>query len=643
MFGIVYLKNRSLLCKNPFSSYPRYGFMPSFDTQFSNQFRKLEINIGRKRYSSKTLNTKYTDQPEGPIYPLDVLRLDISKALHDISGIDHSLILNALESTNSMDRGDLLLPLPKIKVADPVAVANRWAIELSTHGCIGKVSAKGPFLQFFLDQRYLIQSTVPNILLQKGKYGQKKSRHQKKVVVEFSSPNIAKPFHAGHLRSTIIGGFLSNLYEAMGWSVTRMNYLGDWGRQFGLLAVGFKRYSDEKTLQKQPIQHLFDVYVKINMDLAKEEINGNSKCGISGEARSFFKNLENGDENAIKIWNRFRSLSIHHYIQTYSRLNINFDIFSGESQVSKESMNEALDIFRKNNLVKEIDGALVIDLTQWSKRLGRVVVQKSDGTTLYLTRDVGAAIERKKNLHFDKMVYVISSQQDLYMSQFFMILKKMNFEWAKDLQHINFGMVQGMSTRKGNVVFLDTILDEARDKALQIMENNKMKISQVDNPQRVADLIGVSAIIIQDMKSKRINNYEFNWNRMLSFEGDTGPYLQYTHSRLRSLERTSSDFTTDMLIRADFSNLNEPQLVELVRLLAQYPDVLRRAFETQEPATIVTYLFKVCHQVSSCYKKIWVSGKPADIAIPRLAVYSASRQVLHNAMSLLGLVPVDRM
>lgn len=168
MFGIVYLKNRSLLCKNPFSSYPRYGFMPSFDTQFRNQFRKLEINIRRKRYSSKTLNTKYTDQPEGPIYPLDVLRLDISKALHDISGIDHSLILNALESTNSMDRGDLLLPLPKIKVADPVAVANRWAIELSTHGCIGKVSAKGPFLQFFLDQRYLIQSTVPKYITSKG-------------------------------------------------------------------------------------------------------------------------------------------------------------------------------------------------------------------------------------------------------------------------------------------------------------------------------------------------------------------------------------------------------------------------------------------------------------------------------------------
>ncbi|CAI4063772.1 arginine--tRNA ligase MSR1 SKDI_08G1390 [Saccharomyces kudriavzevii IFO 1802] len=642
MFRILDFKNCRLTGRRHFYSHFRYGLGSFFDTRFRERFCS-KTNMEQKRYSSETSNVKCNEQSERAIYPLDALRQDISKVLSNISGIDHSLILNALESTNNMNKGDLILPLPKIDVADPVAVAKRWATELIACGSLGEVCARGPFLQFSFDQKYLLQSTVPSILLQKRKYGQERPRYQKKVVVEFSSPNIAKPFHAGHLRSTIIGGFLSNLYEAMGWSVTRINYLGDWGRQFGLLAVGFERYGNEKQLQKQPIQHLFEVYVKINKDLAKEENNGTSQSGIGGEARNFFKKLENGDEDATSTWNRFRSLSIHHYVQTYSRLNINFDIFSGESQVPKKSMDEALNIFYRNNFVEEKDGALVIDLTQWSKSLGKVVVRKSDGTTLYLTRDVGAAMERKKNLKFDEMVYVISSQQDLYMSQLFMILQKMNFEWAKDLKHVNFGMVQGMSTRKGNVVFLDTILDEARDKALQIMKNNKMKISQVNDPQRVADLIGISAIIIQDMKSKRINNYEFNWSRMLSFEGDTGPYLQYTHSRLRSLERSSSNFTTDMLVHADFSKLNEPPLVELVRLLAQYPDILRRAFKTQEPATIVTYLFKLCHQISSCYKKVWIAGKTSDIAIPRLAIYSASRQVLHNAMTLLGLIPVDRM
>ncbi|CAI4053252.1 hypothetical protein SUVZ_15G2480 [Saccharomyces uvarum] len=644
MFRTLHFKNHSLPCKGHFSSHLRYSSILLLNTHFRQTFCTSRNDIEQKSYRSKSSRPKLGGKFEQAIYPLDTLREDISIILNSISGIGRSLIVNALESTNSMDGGDLILPLPKIKVADPVAAAKRWATELSPHGSLGKVCAKGPFLQFFFDQQYLLQSTVPSILLQKEMYGRKKSCQQKKVVVEFSSPNIAKPFHAGHLRSTIIGGFISNLYEAMGWSVVRMNYLGDWGRQFGLLAVGFEKYGNEKALEEQPIQHLFEVYVRINKDLAEEEKeNDTSQCGISSRARTFFKKLENGDQTATNIWNRFRSLSIHHYIQTYSRLNINFDIFSGESQVSKESMDEALRILYQNHLVEEKDGALVIDLTKWSKNLGKAVVQKSDGTTLYLTRDVGAAMERKKNLQFDKMVYVISSQQDLYMSQLFMILQKMNFDWAKNLNHVNFGMVQGMSTRKGNVVFLDTILDEARDKAFQIMKNNQIKIAQVEDPHQVADLIGISAIIIQDMRAKRINNYEFNWNRMLSFEGDTGPYLQYTHSRLRSLERSSSNITTDMLVKADFSSLDEPQLVELVRLLAQYPDILKRAFKTQEPATIITYLFKVCHQVSSCYKKVWVAGKSNDVAIPRLAIYSASRQVLHNAMSLLGLIPVDRM
>ncbi|EJS43452.1 msr1p [Saccharomyces arboricola H-6] len=643
MLKIFIRRNYSIICKRRFCSHRRYSLIFLSNTQFRHTICDPKVNFEQNRCISVNSNTNYNEQPELAIYPLDTLRRDVSTSLSNISGIDRSIIFNALESTNSMDRGDLILPLPKIKVTDPATVAKRWAAELTLSGSLGKVCARGPFLQFFFDQTYLLQSTIPNILLQNEKYGQEKSRHQKKVVIEFSSPNIAKPFHAGHLRSTIIGGFLSNLYEAMGWSVTRMNYLGDWGRQFGLLAIGFERYGSERELEKQPIQHLYEVYVRINKDLAKEEKNGTSKSEISSEARAFFKKLENLDEDAIKIWSRFRSLSIHRYVETYSRLNINFDIFSGESQVSKKYMDEALNIFYQNHLVEEKDGALIIDLSQWSKNLGRAVVQKSDGTTLYLTRDVGAAMERKKNLQFDEMIYVISSQQDLYMSQLFMILQKMNFKWAKDLKHVSFGMVQGMSTRKGNVVFLDTILDEARDKALQIMKNNQTKISQVNDPRRVADLIGISAIVIQDMKSKRVNNYEFNWNRMLSFEGDTGPYLQYTHSRLRSLERSSGNFTIDMLVNADFSNLDEPQLLELVRLLAQYPDILRRAFKTQEPATVVTYLFKVCHQISSCYNKIWIAGKPSDIAIPRLAVYSASRQVLHNAMSLLGLIPVDRM
>ena len=342
--------------------------------------------------------------------------------------------------------------------------------------------------------------------------------------------------HAGHLRSTIIGGFLANLYEKVGWDVTRINYLGDWGKQFGLLAVGFDKYGDEEKLASDPINHLFDVYVKINKDITEE---GEVEGGTNDQARAYFKKMEDGDEKALAIWKKFRELSIEKYIDTYSRLNIQYDLYSGESQVSQEKMSEVIRLFNEKGLVHEDRGAKLIDLTKFNKKLGKCLVQKSDGTSLYLTRDVGEAIQRYEKYNFDKMIYVIASQQDLHTAQFFEILKQLGFDWAKKLEHVNFGMVQGMSTRKGTVVFLDNILEETKDKMHEVMKKNEAKYAQIEDPEKIADLVGISAVMIQDFQSKRINNYEFKWERMLSFEGDTGPYLQYAHSRLSSVQRKS--------------------------------------------------------------------------------------------------------
>ena len=313
-----------------------------------------------------------------------------------------------------------------------------------------------------------------------------------------------------------------------------MNYLGDWGKQFGVLAVGFERYGDEEKLAKDPIHHLYEVYVRINKDIEEEGDSLPESESTNGKAREYFKRMEDGDPEALKIWKRFRDFSIEKYIDTYARLNIKYDVYSGESQVSKESMQTALKMFHEKNLTHEDRGATLIDLTKFNKKLGKVIVQKSDGTTLYLTRDVGAAMDRYEKYHFDKMIYVIATQQDLHTAQFFEILKQLGFDWANKLQHVNFGMVQGMSTRKGTVVFLDNILEETKEKMHEVMKKNEAKYAQIDNPDEVADLVGISAVMIQDMQSKRINNYEFKWERMLSFEGDTGPYLQYAHSRLRS-------------------------------------------------------------------------------------------------------------
>ena len=576
---------------------------------------------------------------------VDLMRNYISEELHKISGVDRSLIYPALEWTNTMERGDLLIPVPRLRIkgANPKDLATEWAEKFPCGDYLSKVEANGPFLQFFFSPEFLFKVVVPDILTRKEDYGSCKLVENKKVIVEFSSPNIAKPFHAGHLRSTIIGGFISNLYEKLGWDVIRMNYLGDWGKQFGLLAVGFDRYGDEAKLAADPIHHLFEVYVRINKDIEEEGDSLPLEESTNGKAREYFKRMEDGDEEALKIWKRFRELSIEKYIATYARLNIKYDVYSGESQVSKESMNKALEIFKEKNLTHEDKGAVLIDLTKFNKKLGKTIVQKSDGTTLYLTRDVGAAMDRYEKYHFDKMVYVIATQQDLHTAQFFEILKQMGFDWAKTLQHINFGMVQGMSTRKGTVVFLDNILEETKEKMHEVMRKNEAKYAQIENPEEVADLVGISAVMIQDMQSKRINNYEFKWERMLSFEGDTGPYLQYAHSRLRSVERNAAQITAEKWLTADFSLLTEPAAVLLIRILAQYPDVLRNAIKTHEPTTVVTYLFKLTHQVSSCYDVLWVAGQTEELATARLALYAAARQVLNNGMRLLGLTPVDRM
>lgn len=576
---------------------------------------------------------------------VDLMRNYISDELSKISGVDSSLIFPALEWTNTPDRGDLLIPVPRLRIkgANPKELATEWASKFPCGQFVSRVEANGPFLQFFFNPQFLFKLVVPDIHTRREEYGACKLVENKRVIVEFSSPNIAKPFHAGHLRSTIIGGFLANLYEKLGWEVIRMNYLGDWGKQFGLLAVGFERYGSEEALEKDPIHHLFDVYVRVNKDIEEEGDSLPLEESTNGKAREYFKRMEDGDPEALKLWKRFRELSIEKYIDTYARLNIKYDVYSGESQVSPESMQRALKLFEEKGLTHEDKGAELIDLTKFNKKLGKVIVKKSDGTTLYITRDVGAAIDRYEKYHFDKMIYVVASQQDLHIAQLFEILKQLGFEWASSLQHINFGMVLGMSTRKGTVVFLDNILEETKDKMHEVMKKNEAKYAQVENPDEVADLIGISAVMIQDMQSKRINNYEFKWERMLSFEGDTGPYLQYAHSRLRSVERNAASITPDKWIDADFSLLTEPQAALLIRILVQYPDVLRNAMKTSEPATVVTYLFKLTHQVSSCYDVLWVAGQSEELATARLALYAAARQVLYNGMCLLGLTPVERM
>jgi arginyl-tRNA synthetase len=663
--------------------------------------------------------------------PVDVYRAVIIEQLQSITGAEPAIINGAVQWTQDLKHGDLMLPVPalRLKGKKPDDLAKEIAEKFDSP-LIEKPSAEKSFVRFFFKPEPYAKLVLPSILKQKGDYGfnpnlgledpSDKSSRRKKVVIEYSSPNIAKEFHTGHLRSTIIGGFLVKLYSKAGWQAYSMNYLGDWGKQYGVLTQGFEKYGSEKELEEDPIKHLNEVYVKINQDNAEEQkqlkaINKkreeleklknpvkpqqpaksneaetapedkwteekekeleqltleaekvkeqlDAMPSIDEKARQFFARMYKGDKDALKYWQKFRDLSIEAYKVMYGRLNITFDEYSGESTVKEANMEDAAQVLQKQGISEDSKGAVIVDLTKHgAPKLGKTLVKKRDGTSLYLTRDIAANFERYQKHHFDKMIYVIASQQDVHVAQFFKILQLMGPPYSDIVakcEHITFGMVkdpkgQTMSTRKGTVVSLADSLDSAKDFMHDVMKKNKDKYEQVENPEATADILAISAIMVQDYSGKRINNYNFDMEKMTSFEGDTGPYLQYSHARVCSMERKTAVPREEML-KADFSLIDAKEGVELVRLLAQWPDVFLNTYKLREPVTVLTYLFKMTHQLSSCYDAKDVNNNNAktmsvmyasspEKKAALMALYDSARQVLNNGMRLLGLTPVERM
>ncbi|KAL4803435.1 hypothetical protein BDV18DRAFT_162997 [Aspergillus unguis] len=616
--------------------------------------------------------------------PVDVYRDHIAEHIGALTGIDPAKIWPRLQWTNTLDKGDLVLAIPalQIKGKSPGDIGKELVEKFPESDLVERPVAGGPggiHITFFFKTAPLVKRVVEQIIKDKAAFGSNgnmglrdpndESKGRKKIIVEFSSPNIAKPFHAGHLRSTIIGGFLANLYTVTGWDVVKMNYLGDWGKQYGLLANGYKMFGDEQKLLQDPINHLFEVYVKVNNIVSeqdgpikelKEQIKAKKEksedvsaleqelaklvdVSEDEKARRYFKSMEDGDPDALGLWRRFRDLSIQKYKHTYARLNIDFDVYSGESQIKQESMAQANEKLQSSGVSESSDGATIVDFPKHgAKKLGKAVIVRKDGTPLYLTRDIGAILERDEAYHFDKMIYVVASQQDLHLAQLFKITELMGYkELAGKCQHINFGMVRGMSTRKGTVKFLDDILRDVADKMHEVMKKNEDKYSQIENPDATADILGITSVMVQDMSGKRINGYDFNLDAMTSFEGDTGPYLQYAHARLCSIMR-KAEMKVEELDGANLDLLTETHATNLVRLLSSWPDIVINTSKTLEPTTILTYLFRMTHVLSSGYDTLKVVGSEPEVRRARLALYESARQVLHNGMRLLGLSPVNR-
>jgi len=572
---------------------------------------------------------------------IDEFKADIAEALSQVSGVPASAIVPALENCKKKELGDFAVAAPRlsrlstdteIKKKKPVEVAAAWAAAFKPTALTSAVTTSGPYLNFKLNTTELARRVCAAIEREGTEYGKNKNGAGKNIVVEYSSPNIAKPFHAGHLRSTVLGNFLCNIHKANGYNVIGINWLGDWGVQFGKLAVGFEKWGDEEKLKSEPLRHLYEVYVKVNKACDED-------AELNKRAHEFFKRMELGDKEALAVWNRFRDLSIADLNKTFARLNIKFDVISGESQMNQEIADEAMKTLREKGLLVEDAGAQIVPLKEYG--LTNAILKKSDDTTLYLTRDLAAAIERYNQFKFDKMFYVVSAQQSLHFQQLFKTLELMGYTWAKNCVHIPFGMVKGMSTRKGTAVFLDDILGEAQQTMLNTMKANAAKLGELDTePEAVADVIGVSAVVAQDFSARRIKDYDFEWARMTSFEGHTGPYLEYAHARLCSVERKCG---FPLNPAADLSLVTEPEAANLLLEIARFPEVVKSALESLEPVTILTYLFDLSHAISVAHSVLWVKDRERPLAEARLLVYHAARVTLGNGLRLLGLTPLERM
>jgi len=470
--------------------------------------------------------------------------------------------------------------------------------------------------------------------------------------VEFSSPNIASEFMGKHLRSTILGACISNLYESMGWNVTKINYLGDWGKPIGLLGVGWEKFGSEELYQADAIGHLLDIYHKMDELFTPEQIASKmarkkgedpaeiESKGLFAERNAFFKRMEDGDETALKLWKRVRDVSIKNYRKLYSRLNVTFDEYSGESRVNPKTMIEIEEILKNKGLCDESGGSLMVDIKRHTGRAadGVGIIRDRTGSSTYLLRDLAAVLERARKYAFDKMIYVAADDNTAHFSRLFKVLEIMDIsDLASKLQHISFNEASKMSEKMGRGHMLGDILDECQIAMHNSLKDNPEKAALLGNMEETATAVGITALLTQELSAKRTSDHAFEINRMTSFKSGTGPDLQYWYARLCSILKTSP--ATNNFSDEDMTSLQEDDEFDLVRLLIQYPDITHSAYKTLEPSTILAYLFNITTQLSYCFDE----GQDVNGPSPAQSMLcEATRRVLENGMNLLGIAPVAK-
>lgn len=561
----------------------------------------------------------------------------IAKAIAKVTGIEEEELKEYIEIPKDNKMGDYAFPCfrlaKELKKAPPI-IAKEIEEKIEVDNNIEKIEVVGGYLNFYANKKVLVKNVLSKIEQEKENYGKSEIGKGKNIIVEYSSPNIAKPFHIGHLRTTVIGRALYNIYKFLGYNVVGINHLGDWGTQFGKMIEGYKRWGKEYDIESNPIDNLTQIYVKIN-NLCKEDES------VLEECRNNFKKLEDGDTYCKEIWQKFRDLSLKEFQRVYDMLDIHFDSLNGEAFYS-DKMEEVKEILEKKGRLVESQGAKIVDLEE--QGMPPLIVEKSNESTTYATRDLAAILYRARTYDFDKAIYVVAYEQNLHFKQVFEVAKLLDLDkkFIDGLVHVPFGMVRlktgKMSTREGTVIKLEDILKEAVSRAKQVIEE---KNPALENKEDIAKKVGIGAVVFNDLSNNRIKDEVFDWDMMLNFQGETGPYLQYMYVRTNSvLEKAGYIPTADQI---DVNQLLDDISISILKQIDSFGDIVKQAAQKNEPSIISRYLIILAQTYGSFYNdnKIIVEDKKVQDA--RLYLTAIVGQILKTGCGILGIEMPNKM